>query len=130
MKKSIFIVFVIIYSVSFTPIPEEIKVGNEYITLNQIYSNFGAQELHGNFVGDFFGSLSNTIIFDIPANYGSFIKLFNEQKGNRMILNTFSNRNKKPVNPTAGWSIGLVLGWILRIGVVLLVYLKTWKHNN
>jgi hypothetical protein len=90
----------------------------------------GAQDLQGNFIGDFFGSLSNTIIFDIPAHYGSFIKLFNEQKGNRIILNTFSNRNKKPVNPTAGWSIGLILGWIIRIGLVIFVYLKTWNSKN
>jgi len=130
MKKTFYIVLIIVYGISFTPIPRSVNLGAEEVTSDRIYSSFGPAKLHGTVVGDFFNATLNTIIFNFPAHYGSFIKVFDKKSGKELILKSFSNRFKKPSYPTSGWIVGQILGWGLRLGLLIFIAYKIKIHSK
>jgi len=127
MEKIILIILAGIYSVSFTPFTDKVELGGEEITSNQILSRFGPRKIYESNGKNFYSAAINTIILDIPGHYGSFIGLFNKNMGNEMILYSFSNHFPKPSKPTNAWTIGLFVGWSLRLAVLIFLILKIRK---
>jgi len=127
MKKTILIILLVIYAISFSPFSDIVYLGGEEVASERIRSNFGDQELSGSIIGDFLDATLNTVLFNLPAHYGSFISMFDEQNGKRLKLYSFSHRFKKPAHPTSGWIVGQVFGWIIRIGLLVLIILQIRK---
>ena len=101
MKKAFYIILFIVYGLSFFPIPDSVILGGEKVASDQLRSNFGPAKLNGTVDSDFFSATLNTIIFNLPAHYGSFVKVFHEKYGKELILKSFINRFRD--------SIGLLL---------------------
>lgn len=78
---------------------------------------------------DFFYSSLNTILLNLPAHYGSFISLFSNITGNKLKAFCFSNRFKAPEQKSAGWWVGISLGWLIRFGLLILLALKLKKKE-
>lgn len=130
MKKTFYFILIIIYGISFTPISNSVKLGGEDVVSDRIRSSFGPTKVYGTETGDFFNATLNTVLFNLPAHYGSFIILFEEKSGNELILKSFSNRFKKPRNPTSGWTVGQVFGWGIRLSLLIFIAYKIKIHSK
>lgn len=132
MKKGLFLFFLVLYAISFIPSLQSIGFNGQVVSSENIVSVFGPQTVFSDPVTDVFNSFFNTVLLDLPASYGTLILLFNAELGQKLILIGYSLHVDQPINPTYGWTIGLIAGWIARIWFLVYLYEKysDLKWNN
>ena len=130
MEKALIILFLIIYLISFTPFSNEVYLGGEIVSSDRIFSEYGPQSLEESGVQEFTHATLNTIFLNLPAHYGAFISVFDEDLGRDLILYSFSHRYKKPTYSTFAWTAGVVLGWLLKIVIIVIIIWAIKKHHK
>lgn len=128
-KKTKYITILVIYIVSFTPFSDTIQMNGNVIEADRIRSNLNLQAVRNSPTTDFFYASFNTILFNLPAHYGSFIGLFSKSIGNELKILTFTNHFKAPVQKSSGWGAGLIVGWLVRISLLVFLIMKIRNSN-
>jgi hypothetical protein len=123
-QKTKYITILVFYIVSFTPFSDTIELNGNIIEADRIRSSLNLQSVRNSPTTDFFYAGFNTILFNFPAHYGSFIGLFSKTTGNQMKMFCFSNRFKAPVHKSSGWGYGSFIGWLVRLGLLVFLVLK------
>jgi hypothetical protein len=124
--KIILIIAAVIYGISFTPAGE----GFENAKTN-LRSMNGPQSMQLDSGTEFFNALSNSFT-EIQAGYGSFFKLFNQENGQRMIVNAAIESYKEPLNSTSSWDLGKTVGMLIRISMLIgiIYWIKKLKKKT
>ncbi len=136
MKKIILALVLILYIISFTPKEKSIYVDKKPVRILSIH---GPNTMYESDFIQFIKATINTAFLDIPCHYGNFINIitnnagskrnfYENNLGTRLIRFSFRTVLPKPEETTTGWVIGTILGWLIRVGLLIYLFFKLKKQ--